>query len=242
MTPTNKKNTAPQANADTPATPPANRHWIGYIAPMAIFMLFTALIEPIPQFRAQFVPLYTLKIALVCASLLAFRYTWRDIRFDVRALPLALLVGSLVFVEWILIDPHTPHFAIQGTRTAIDPFQDIPTDWARTLFFGSRFFGLVVVVPIMEELFWRSFLWRYFSDPDRWESLPPGQYVPSAFWFVVFGFALAHPEWLAAIICAAAYGWLLLRTKSLSACIVAHGLTNLLLGIYVVSTKQWIYW
>ena len=74
-------------NETQPAPAAPNRHWIGYIAPMTIFMLFTALVEP--HFRSQFVPLYALKIVLVCASLFAFRYTWRDMRFDARVLPLA---------------------------------------------------------------------------------------------------------------------------------------------------------
>ena len=235
------ENETPKDAAFVPEKPaPPSRDWIGYVTPMALFMLFTALVEP--RFRTQFVPFYALKILLVSGSLLAFRYLWRDIKIEARVLPLALLVGALVFVEWIAVDPHTPHFAIQGTRTAIDPYHEVAGGLSRMVFFGFRFFGLVVTVPIMEELFWRSFLIRYFTDPDRWESLPLGKFLPSAFWFVVFGFALAHQEWLAAIICAIAYGWLLWRTKSLFACIVAHGLTNLLLALYIVYTKQWIYW
>jgi len=36
---------------------------------------------------------------------------------------------------------------------------------------------------------------------------------------------------------------LLLRsTRSLLACIVAHGVTNLSLGIYVLTTGNWKYW
>ena len=36
--------------------------------------------------------------------------------------------------------------------------------------------------------------------------------------------------------------WLLVRTKSLGACIVAHAVTNLLLGIYVLWAKDWYFW
>ena len=35
---------------------------------------------------------------------------------------------------------------------------------------------------------------------------------------------------------------LLARTKSLWACIVAHAVTNLLLGLYVIHFHQWQYW
>jgi hypothetical protein len=45
-----------------------------------------------------------------------------------------------------------------------------------------------------------------------------------------------------------AIGWglmiaaLLVYTRSLGACIIAHGVTNLLLGGYVLYTKSWYFW
>ena len=55
-------------------------------------------------------------------------------------------------------------------------------------------------------------------------------------------FAASHPEWLAAAIFALALGLLLRATRNLFACVLAHGVTNLLLGIYVLHTGQWQYW
>jgi hypothetical protein len=40
----------------------------------------------------------------------------------------------------------------------------------------------------------------------------------------------------------AAYNLLLLRTKSIAQCILAHAVTNFLLGMYVLITKQWFFW
>ena len=35
---------------------------------------------------------------------------------------------------------------------------------------------------------------------------------------------------------------LLVRTRSLGACIVAHAVTNFLLGAYVLYTREWFFW
>ncbi|MGA7827253.1 MAG: CPBP family glutamic-type intramembrane protease [Geobacteraceae bacterium] len=55
-------------------------------------------------------------------------------------------------------------------------------------------------------------------------------------------FGLEHNLFLAGIMAGIAYNLLLYRTKSLSACILAHGLTNLALGIYVLQTGKWYFW
>lgn len=209
--------------------------WIGYVVPMALFMALTLLEGSI---GGAYVWLYILKVILVTASLLAFRAPLRDYRFEARVLLPAIIVGLLVFFEWIIIDPHTPHLAM-GKRVAFDP-TTLPEP-QHLLFLIFRLFGLAITVPIMEELFWRSFLIRYITT-EKFLSIPPYAFSWGAFAAVAGAFAVAHPEWLAALICAVAYGLLLRQTKSLFACAVAHGVTNLTLGIYVLSTHQWNYW
>lgn len=209
--------------------------WIGYVVPMALFMALT-LVEG--SIGGVYVWLYIVKVILVTASLVVFRGPLRDYRFDVRVLLPAIVVGLLVFAEWILIDPHTPHLSM-GKRVAFDP-TTLPEP-QHLLFLIFRLFGLTITVPIMEELFWRSFLIRYITT-EKFLSIPPYAFSWGAFAAVAGAFAVAHPEWLAALICAFAYGLLLRQTKSLFACAIAHGVTNLTLGIYVLSTHQWMYW
>ena len=48
----------------------------------------------------------------------------------------------------------------------------------------------------------------------------------------------AVSRWTAGVI----YNWWLVRTKSLGDCVLAHAVTNLALGIYVVAAGQWQYW
>ncbi|MBC7528677.1 MAG: CAAX prenyl protease-related protein [Chthonomonadaceae bacterium] len=216
-----------------------NRHWLAYVVPMAIFMLFTGLIEP--QFKTYYVAIYSLKILCVTVALLAYRRVWSEIKPDFKVVPIAVIVGLLTLVEWIIVDHYTPHLKFLGTRIADNPFTEIPNVAFRNYFFVIRFFGLAIMVPIMEEFFWRSFLMRYVADPD-WEKLPVGTVTTNALILVSLFFGFVHPEWLAGIICGIIYALLLKKTKSLFAVIVAHGTTNAALFIYVLATGEWKFW
>ncbi len=97
------------------------------------------------------------------------------------------------------------------------------------------------MVPLLEELFWRSFLLRYATDA-RFKTVPLGKYSTEAFAIVAVIFGLAHSKWLAAILTACIYALLPRQTRNLLACVVAHGVTNLSLGVYVVAARDWVYW
>ena len=149
-----------------------------------------------------------------------------------------------MFAEWIWLQPltHYPHFSFLGKRTEYNPFAAIANPGLRWAFLAARFYGLALLVPLVEEVFWRSFLLRIISDPDDFERLQPWKFTWTAFGVVAVLFGFTHPEWLEAIICAVAYGLLLRQTRSLFACVVAHATTNLMLGIYVVTQHAWAYW
>lgn len=114
--------------------------------------------------------------------------------------------------------------------------------WAAVL---MRFVRLVIVVPLAEEIFWRGFLMRYVADPDGdfW-NVPFGTFHWRSFVVVTAAFTLAHSsvDYLPAVIFGSLIYGLAVRTKSLMACVIAHGVANLLLGIYVMVFEQWGYW
>jgi uncharacterized protein len=211
--------------------------WMAYVIPMALFMGLTFVEGYAPKY---YIWIYFAKVLLVSASLFVFRGVWKDIRPDSRVILPAVLIGLLVFAEWVWLDKLIPYPHL-GKRTGFNPFTEITDPATRSVFIAVRLYGLALLVPVMEELFWRSFALRYATSPN-WESVPIGTYSWGAFWIVAAVFGLAHPEWLVAVICACAYALLLRWTRSLFACVVAHGVTNLALGLYVLVTRDWVYW
>jgi uncharacterized protein len=208
-----------------------------YWIPIVLFGVLTAFDSYVPP--AWFPAAYLAKAILVTASLVLCRGPLADIRVDARVMAPSVLIGLVVCAIWIGVDRAIPYPHIGG-RTAFDPTPLRESSWWFT-FLAVRLYGLVVMVPIMEEIFWRSFLLRYLTDPD-FKRLPMGTFSASALGLMVAASALAHPEWLVAIVASLAYAFWLRRTGSLFGVIVAHATTNAALGAYVLATGNWQYW
>jgi CAAX prenyl protease-like protein len=245
--------------APRPAEPPPPPHPLDkvfygweYVLPMAVFLLFT--------FAGgnwkEFYPLsYVLK-TLVVACLLV--WVWPRIR-GVRwtHLGLGVLVGVIGVVQWVGMEKL---LMSQGWLSWTRMIGDIrgeafrPTEFFREnpalmwAFIAIRWLGPTLVVPVMEELFWRNWLWRNVIAPNDFRLAQVGEYDRSAFWLIPLGFAMVHPQWLTAIVWALLIAWLLVKTRSIGACIVAHGVTNFLLGAYVLTAHyalgwdEWYFW
>jgi CAAX prenyl protease-like protein len=185
--------------------------------------------------------LYPIKALAVGFTLLFFKSRYSEIRISdlSRQLHTALsvLAGILVFVLWIHMD--WP-FATFGKPAGYNPaiFEDRAI---RTLFVASRLAGAILVVPVMEELFWRSFLIRYVMTPD-FMKMPIGHFTWFSFILTTVLFGFEHNLWLAGMMAGVAYNLILYYTKSISQCITAHAVTNLCLGLYVLNTGAWKFW
>ena len=163
----------------------------------------------------------------------------RDIRPSWKVLLPSLGVGLIIIGSWLLIDQVVPYPHI-GARMGFDP-GTIESDAGRIAFLLVRFSGLVIVVPVMEELFWRSFLLRYLTGSNP-QALPIGTFSLSALAIMVVVSATAHTEWLVAAIASVIFAYWLRRTKSLFAAIVSHAAANGALGLYILQTHDWKYW
>lgn len=114
--------------------------------------------------------------------------------------------------------------------------------WATVL---ARFFRMVVIVPFVEELFWRGFLMRYVQAGDRdFRTVPFGQHSWKTFGIVTVAVTLIHnpSDYLGAFVWGSLVYFVAVKTKSLGACVFMHAVGNLLLGLYVMQTKQWGFW
>lgn len=213
--------------------------WLPYAAPLILFVLLTSAESSL---GTSLYPLaYAAKVLIVTVAAFLAREVWADLRPRGRDLVPAVLVGLAVCVLWIGLDrwPGYPHL---GTRQAYNPFEAIPDPVQRTLFLAARFYGLVLLVPLVEELFWRDFLLRFLSTREDFRTRLPEQFNLEAAALSGAAFAFSHPEWLAALVTAAAYTALLRWRRSVFACVVAHAVTNLCLGLYVLQTGEWKYW
>lgn len=213
------------------------------VVPFGLFMILLAVRGYLPPDNGLLDPrwVYGLSVLIVGGSIAFF---WRDYselggpaRLDFKQAVIALVVGAVVFKLWILL---TEPWMMLGRPTA--SFR--PVDAEGQLQWGLvavRWVGAALLVPVMEELFWRSFLMRWIDNPD-FEKVDPSEVSPKAMLLSTLVFMLAHTQWLGAVVAGLAYALLYRYTRSLWAAVVAHAVTNGVLGIWVVVYGNWQFW
>jgi hypothetical protein len=104
-----------------------------------------------------------------------------------------------------------------------------------------RLLGSSLVVPPLEEVFYRSFLYRYLIKADFEQvSLIQFAWVPFVVTAALFG--LEHYEWLAGVLCGLIYQGLVCWKGRLGDAITAHMITNFLLSLWVIWKGAWHFW
>ena len=214
------------------------------IAPFALFMALLALRGAWPAEGPAGVDarwLYALQTVLVGGLLLVL---WRHYgELFSQTLPsarewlFAFGVGAAVFALWIRLDAP---WMLLGEPTA----SFVPLDGAGQIdmrLVAFRLAGAALVVPLMEELFWRSFLMRWVDSP-RFEGVDPQTVSLKAVVLSTFVFTLAHTQWLAAVVAGLAYAGLYRHTGKLWTAVAAHATTNALLGLWVLHNGRWAFW
>ena len=223
---------------------PLSRDALARVVPFAAFMVLLAARSAVPEDGSWGIDprwLYGLMV-LVVGGLLA--WFWREYgELVAQQLPtlgeaaLGVAVGLVVFGLWINLD--APWMRLGEPSAGF-----VPKDAAGQLMWpliAVRWVGASLLVPVMEELFWRSFLMRWAQSP-QFESVVPQRVGLKAVVLSTFVFMLAHTLWLAAIIAGLAYAWLYVRIGKLWVPVIAHAVTNGALGVWVVQTQQWAFW
>jgi hypothetical protein len=211
--------------------------WIAYIAPFAVFIALRWL--PIaPEWLAP------VRFFLVAATIAVF--SRQAIPLRPSFLAGSIMLGIAVLVIWIgpdLLWPGYRDFWLFHNRITGFAESSLPARLkGNALFITFRMAESVILVPILEELFWRGWMMRWLVRPE-FESVPMGKYTPLSFWAVALLFASEHgPYWEVGLIAGVAYNWWLVRTRNLADCILAHAITNALLGAYVLIYDRWQYW
>ena len=240
---------------------------MAYVAPFCCFMAFLAIPDlllalsfstadgagndSISHLNSWLYPLQTTVTVMVLAAL------WKHVHVGphtgwllaggtgVLSILMWILPGHL-FDTWQMSDGW---WKFVGFAARTEGFNPTELKTASTAFYGfivtMRFIRLVVVAPIIEELFWRGFMMRYLVAPDGdyWK-VPFGTYHRRSLIIVTAMVVIVHApvDYFGALLFGLLMYGIAVRTKSLSACILMHATANLLLGLYVMSSHKWGYW
>jgi uncharacterized protein len=185
--------------------------------------------------------LYPIRTVTVALLLVVFWRHYTELHsltgMTLRNIALALGSGALVFWLWINLDFE---WAVIGKPSPFDP--TLPDgsgiNWVLVC---SRLVGLVIVVPIMEELFWRSFLMRWIDRQD-FLLLEPQKVGLRAIIISSLIFASEHSMWFAGLLAGLVYAMVYVWTRNLWLPVLSHALTNGVLGCWIVATRQWQFW
>ena len=216
------------------------RATIAHVAPFLAFVGIMALEKVVPLPPEW---LYTVRFVVVCAVIAAVSRPYLSFR---PSFPLASIgIGVAVFLIWVAPDylfGYRHHWLFENSITGKAASSFPPQLKQNIGFMVLRSLSSAMLVPILEELFWRAWMMRWLIDAD-FQKVPLGKYVPSAFWIVAVLFASEHgPYWEVGLAAGVIYNWWIVHTRNLSDCILAHGVTNAVLALYVVLTDQWQYW
>jgi hypothetical protein len=133
--------------------------------------------------------------------------------------------------HWLFRNPITGEL-----KTSIPPAELTP------IMLVLRTARAALLVPVIEELFWRGWLPRWLQD-TRFDRVPLGRYTPFAFWATALLFGAEHgPYWEVGLLCGVAYNWWMRRTRSLGDLVLAHAVTNAALSAYVILGERWHFW
>lgn len=211
------------------------------IVPFAAYIIFIAIADLLGWLgwaEPELLWLYPVKVLVVTALLIVYwrRYSeLRDFRLSPRVLLASVVSGFIVFLLWISLDASWMRL---GSAAGFNPTGPDGMNWTLVAF---RLAGAALVVPIMEELFWRSFLQRWLTRSDFLVCAPAIVGLRALMiTAVLFGFE--HDLWFAGIVAGLFYGVLYKRTGNIWSPIVAHAVTNGTLGLWVLVTGTWAYW
>jgi len=215
---------------------------LAYVAPFATFMVLLALSSR----TSVDLRTYSLaRLAILVAVIWVFSrgvISWRA-----PSWLKSVMVGVAVFGLWIAPDVLFPdwhgHWLFSNRFTgnlegALEP------EWRNDpLILTLRTLRAVIIVPIVEELFWRGWLPRWIDNAEDFRKVPLGSFSRLAFWLTAILFASEHGAmWDVGLAAGVVYNWWMQKTRSLGDLILAHAVTNACLSAYVIVEGKWQYW
>lgn len=212
-----------------------------WTAPFAVFMALLGLMPLLDLPHA-----WALAVRLAVPGFVFLALSRDTIEWRLTAPAASVSIGVAVFIAWIapdfLFDGWRNHWLFQNSITGKLESSLAPPGLSDPLLIFLRVTRAVVVVPLVEELFWRGWLQRWLIRHD-FLHVPPGSYTAQSFWMTAILFASVHgPYWDVGLVAGAVYNSWMVRTRSLADLVVAHAVTNACLAAFVLRTNRWEYW
>ncbi len=243
-----------------------NTLFIPYVAPYFLYILISVLLGDYLSIEW----IYTLRIILVPLLLFWFwkfrgsycSSTSGDVLckgiFVSKIVIWGVVGGITGCLIWVLL---LMPFAASNVSTDTVPWN--------TIAFILRLITASLIVPVFEELLMRGYVFRFayqwneehqknkkeykkgnidalntVLDHSSIHDVHPGAWSMPAVVISTLVFAMGHHmyEWPAAIVYGLIMAFLLIKTKSIISCFVAHGTTNFILGLYVFYSGKWFLW
>jgi CAAX prenyl protease-like protein len=209
------------------------KYYLPHTAPFLIFAILTFFFHYINT-GVEFA--YPLKTILATA---VFFFFFKEIKkeisfkFDLTA----LISGVIVFLLWVGLEGFYP---LVGADQSFD-FTQIENRFYLYTYLFFRFSGSDLLVPVIEEVFWRSFALRFLIDSD-FKKVSPGTFSWFSFIAVSLAFGFEHNRWLPGILSGMIFALVYYRTKNLFSPVLSHAVANFLIGIYVFYSGELAFW
>lgn len=213
--------------------------WVG---PFAVFMALLVAAPYVP-FGQPWESVFRVSVLVIALAL----FSGPIIRtFRIQHAIGSVLLGLAVCAMWVAPDLLIPgwrsHWIFQNTITGTITNSITASDLADPLVVTLRIVRAALLVPILEELFWRGWLPRWIVNPD-WQKVELGRYTTLAFVVTALLFAAEHgPYWEVGLLCGLIYNWWFWKTKSLGDIVLVHAVTNAALSAFVFATGKYEYW
>lgn len=220
------------------------------VVPFLVFLLLTLLQGSFGETSAYW--LYFAKTIIGAVMLWAIWNFISELKWAISWEALGIGVG--VFVMWIALEGLYPKLSeLKGLMSEGENAESANAEsasWNPNRIFGEgmawffiviRMLGSSLVVPPLEEIVFRSTLYRYIVDPD-FQKVSFRKFHWEALIFTSLIFALEHDRWLSGFLCGLAYQWLVIKKGRVGDAITAHAITNFLLALWVIGKGEWQFW
>lgn len=179
---------------------------------------------------------YPLRFAAAAGALFLFRQKYAEMNWSFGWV--APAVGGLVFILWIGLDRIAGAHAENGMPAALVASSAA----ARTTWLMVRTLAAVITVPIAEELAFRGFLLRRLISAD-FESVSLQRWSLLAVAASSVAFGLLHGDrWIAGTLAGVLYAGAQRWRGRIGDAVVAHGVTNALISMWVLWGGHWSLW